>query len=82
MKIFRENSVFQGKRKLLKIMNVKGIFTTVKFSGQLCFFQGKRKLLKNCELSKNFQYSVIHLGTIRVIWAGVVCNHEQRRDWL
>jgi len=24
----------------------------------------------------------IHLGAIRVIWAGVVCNQDQRRDWL
>ena len=42
------------------------------------FFQGKRKLLKNRERWKNFQYSLyIHLGVIRVIWAGVVCNLDQ-----
>jgi len=28
-------------------------------------------------------YSVhIRLGVIRVIWASVVCNLDQRRDWL
>ena len=53
-----------------------------KFSGQRCFFQGKRKLLKNRELWKNFQYCVIHFGAIRVIWASVVCNQDQRSEWL
>jgi len=24
----------------------------------------------------------IHLRAIRVIWASVVCNQDQRRDWL
>ena len=73
---------FQGKLKLLKILNVRSIFTTAKISGQLCFFQGKRKLLKNRELWKNFQYSVYSLCSDRVIWASVVCNQDQRHDWL
>jgi len=34
----------------------------------------------NCE--KIFNAVYIHLGEIRVIWASVVCNQDQRRDWL
>jgi len=72
---FQGKLCFQGQRKLLKDLNVKSIFTTVNiFRTTLFFFQGKRKLLKNRELLKNFQYSLIHLGAIRVIWASVVCN--------
>jgi len=37
-------------------------------------FQGKRMLLISRELWKNFQNSVY--------WASVVCNQDQRRDWL
>jgi len=55
---FQGQLCFQGKRKLLKILNMKSIFTTVKiFKATLFFFQGVRKLLKSCELWKNFQYS-------------------------
>ena len=53
----------------------------MKIPGQLCFFQGKRKLLKNRQLWKNLN-TVIRLGAIRVIWASVVCDQDQRRDWL
>jgi len=49
VKNFRGSSVFQGKRKLLKILNVKSIFNTVKNFWATLFFQGKRKLLKNRE---------------------------------
>jgi len=46
---FRENSVFQGKRKLLKIPECeKYIQYSKKFQGN-SVFQGKRKLLKNPE---------------------------------
>jgi len=31
---------------------------------------------------KIFNKVYIHLGAIRVIWASVVCNQDQRRDWL
>jgi len=60
---FQEKLCFQGKRMLIKILNIKSTFTTVKiFRATLCFFQGKRKLLKNRELWKNFQYGVYSLG--------------------
>jgi len=79
---FQGKLCFQGKHKLLKILNVKNMFTTVKISrATLFFFQGKRKLLKNRELWKKIQYSVYSLGRIRVIWASVVCNKDQRRVW-
>ena len=57
VKIFRANSVFQGKRNLLKILNSENIFNTV------------------CSV-------YIHLGVIRVISAGIVCNMDQSREWL
>jgi len=60
---FQGKLCFQVKHKLIKILNIKRIFTTVKiFRATLCFFQGKRKLLKNCELWKNFQCGVYSLG--------------------
>jgi len=37
VKIFRGNSAFQGKRKLLKILDVKSIFTTVKIFRAIVF---------------------------------------------
>ena len=70
------------KRKLLKILNVKSIFNTVKIFRETLVLQGKRKLLKNRERWKNFNTMYIHLGVIRVIWAGVVCNLDQSREWL
>jgi len=29
-----------------------------------------------------FETAYIHLGVIRVIWASVLCNLDQRREWL
>jgi len=47
MKIFRANSVFQGKRKVAqKSRMVKNIFNTAKIFRAKSVFQGKRKLLK------------------------------------
>jgi len=72
----------QGKRKLLKNPECKKyIQYSEKFRGNSVFFQGKRKLLKNRQLWKNLN-TVIRLGAIRVIWASVVCDQDQRRDWL
>jgi len=42
-------------------------------------------LLKNPEGWKIFLcsvFSVYSVGVIRVIWASVVCNLDQSRDWL
>jgi len=41
---FQVSSVFQGKRKLLKILNVKSILNTVKLFRANSVFQGKRKV--------------------------------------
>jgi len=51
---FQGKLCFQGKRKLLKILNVKSRFNTVKNFRATLFFQGKRKLLKNPERLKIF----------------------------
>jgi len=73
---FQGNSVFQGKHKLLKIVDVKSIFTAVKI------FRASASCSKivNCEKSFNTVY--IHLVAISAIWPSVVCNQDQRRDWL
>ena len=60
--------MFSGQAKVVKHPECeKYIHYSENFQGNSVFFQGKRKLLKNRELWKNFQYSVIHLGAIRVI---------------
>jgi len=54
---------FQGKRKLLKILNVKSIFNTVKIFRANSVFQGKRKLLKNPERWKNLIQCIFTRGS-------------------
>jgi len=49
---FQDNSVFQGKHNLLKILNVKSMFHTVENFRANSVFQGKRKLLKTPENKK------------------------------
>jgi len=44
---FQGKLCLQSKRKLLKILNINGIFNTVKIFRATLFFQGKHKLLKN-----------------------------------
>jgi len=73
---FQGKLCFQGKRKLLKIVNVKSIFNTVKI------FRASTSCSKIVNGEKIFNTVYIHLGVIRVIWASVVCNLDQRREWL
>jgi len=56
-KIFRANSVFQGKRKLFKILKDKNTFNTVNSGHSV--FQGKQQLLKHPECKKYIKYSEI-----------------------
>jgi len=82
VKFFRAHSLFQDKCKLLKTPECKKyIQYSEQFQGNSVFFKGKRKLLKNVNCEKIFNTVYIHLGAIRVIWASVVCNQDQRRDW-
>jgi len=67
---FQGNLCFQGKRKLLKILNVKSIFTTAKISRAALFFRASASCSKT-----------VNLGAIRVIWASVVYSKDQRRVW-
>jgi len=46
LKIFRAESVFQGKRKLLKILNDKKYFNTVN-SGQTLFLRASASCSKS-----------------------------------
>jgi len=64
---------------------IKNIFNTVNNFRATLFFRASESSSKilNGEKSFNAVYSVyIHLGVIRVIWASVVCNLDQSRDWL
>ena len=82
MKIFRAPSVFQGKRELLKNPECKKhIQYSEHFQGNFVF-QGQAQVAQKYELWKIFNTVYIHLGAIRVTWASVVCNQDQRRDWL
>jgi len=76
VKIFRATLVCQGKRKLLKILNVKSIFNTVKI------FRASASCSKIVSGEKIFNTVHIHLGVIRAIWASVVSNLDQSREWL
>jgi len=73
---------FQDKRKLLKILNVKSIFNTVKIFRATLFFRARASCSKIVNGEKIFNTVYIHLEAIRVIWASVICNLDQSRDWL
>ena len=60
------------KRKLLKILNVKSIFNTVRNSRATLFFRASAGCLKIMNGEKIFNTVYIHLGAIRAIWASVV----------
>jgi len=55
-----QGNCFQGKRKMLKTLNVKSIFNTVKILGQLCFFRASASCSKivNGERIFNSLYSL------------------------
>ena len=77
---FQGKLCIQGKRKLLKILNVKCIFNTVKLFRATLFFRVSASCSKIVKGEKMFNTVSIHLGAIRVIWAGVVCNLDQSHD--
>ena len=54
--IFKANSVFEGKRKLFKILKDKKYMQYGEFRAH-SVFQGKRKLLKHPECKKYITYS-------------------------
>ena len=80
------DSVFQGKGKVAqKSWMVKIYSMQWKISRQTLFFSASGRCSKILigENIFNTEYSVyIHLGLIGVIWASVMCNLDQRGDWL
>jgi len=83
LKNFRANSVFRASASCSNILNDKKyMFNTVKNSRATLFFRASASCSKIVNCEKIFNTVYIHLGAIRVIWAGVVCNQDQRRDWL
>ena len=73
---FQGKLCFQGKRKLIKILNVKSMFNTVKN------FRASASCSKIVNGENIFNTVYIHLGAIRAIWASLVCNLDQSHDWL
>ena len=61
---------------------MENMFNAVKIFRAAVFFRVNAcySTIVNCE--KIFNTVYIHLGAIRVIWASVVCNLDQCRDWL
>ena len=90
-KYIKYSEHFQGKlcssgqaQSCSKILNGKKYMYSAKFQGKLCF-SGQAHVAHKSWMVKKFNtvYSLyIYLGVIRVIWASVVCNLDQSRDWL
>jgi len=85
-KKFQSKLCFSGQaQSCSKILNGKKyIQYSENIQGKL-FFRASANCSKilNSENIFNTVYSVcIHFGVIRVIWASVVCNLDQSRDWL
>ena len=74
-KNFRAHSIFLGKHKLLKNPECEKYIQEWKISGQA-------QVAKKSSTVKKFNTAYIHLGVIRVIWASVLCNLDQSREWL
>jgi len=63
----------------------KNIFNAVKiYKGKLLFQASPNcsKILNSENIFNSVQSVYIHFGVIRVIWASVVRNLDQSRDWL
>jgi len=77
---------FSGRaQSCSKILNDKKYIQCSEIFQATLFFMASASCSKilNGENIFNTVYSMhIHLGVIRVIWASVVCNLDQRRDWL
>jgi len=61
---------------------VKNIFNAVKIFRATVFFRANACYSKIVNCEKIFNTVYIQLGAIRVIWASVVCNLDECRDWL
>ena len=76
--------MFSGQAQVVKNPECKKhIHYSENFQGNSVFFfraSASYSKIVNCEKISNAVY--IHLGAIRVIWASVVCNQDQRRDSL
>jgi len=53
-----------------------------KISGQTLFFRASASCSTILHGEKIFNTAYIHLGFVRVIWASVLCNLDQSREWL
>jgi len=70
-----QGKLFSGQAQIVKNPEYKNyIYYSENFQGNFVFSgQAQEKI---------FNTVYIHLGAIRVIWASVVCNLDQRHDWL
>jgi len=67
---------FRVRASCSKILNVKSIFNTVKN------FRATASCSKILNSEKIFNTAYTHLRVIRIIWASVLCNLDQSREWL
>ena len=81
MKNFGE-SLFSGQAQIdINPEYKKYIHYSENFQGNYVFFRASASCSKIVNGEKIFNTVYIHLGAIRVIWASVLCNQDQRRDW-
>jgi len=75
---FQVKLCFSEQAQVVKIY----IHYSENFQGNSVFFRASASCSKIVNCEKIFNTMYIYLGAIRVIWASVVCNQDQRRDWL
>jgi len=82
VKNFR-GTVFSGQAHADKTPEYKKyIHYSENFQSSSIFVRASASCSKIVNCKKMFNTVYIHLGTIRVMWASLVCNLDQRRDWL
>jgi len=76
--------LFSGQAQVVKNPECKKhIHYSENVQGNSVFcFSGQAQVTQIVNCEKMFNAVYIHLGAIRVIWPSVVCNQDQRRDWL
>ena len=82
VKNFWATLFFRASAVAEKSWIVKNIFNAVKIFRATVFFRANACYSKIVNCEKIFNTVYIQLGAIRVIWASVVCNLDECRDWL
>jgi len=77
-------TLVSGQSQVVKSPKCKKyIHYSENFQGNSVFFSGQAQVTqKSWTVTKFSMQCIFTWGRIRVIWASVVCNQDQRRDWL